>query len=134
MNTVLDNESPQLVVLNGDLITGENSFLENSTSYIDMMVEPMLQRKIPWASTYGNHDSDFNLSRTDMLARERRHSLAKTTQMVFGRDAGVSNYYIPVYSHGGSHNPCLLLWFFDSRGGSYFQEKDASGNQIAQPN
>ncbi|KAI7590558.1 hypothetical protein KC316_g3321, partial [Hortaea werneckii] len=63
MNTILDAESPQLVVLNGDLITGENTFLENSTSYIDQIVAPLVQRDLPWASTYGNHDSDFNISR-----------------------------------------------------------------------
>jgi len=53
MNTVLDNESPQLVVLNGDLITGENTYLSNSTYYVDRIVQPMIQRGLPWASTYG---------------------------------------------------------------------------------
>ncbi|KAK1034692.1 hypothetical protein LTR33_016562, partial [Friedmanniomyces endolithicus] len=31
MNQVLDAETQQLVVLNGDLITGENAYLENAT-------------------------------------------------------------------------------------------------------
>ena len=53
MNSVLDDESPQIVVLNGDLITGENTFLVNSTSYIDQIVQPMVQRGLSWASTYG---------------------------------------------------------------------------------
>jgi len=53
MNTVLDNESPQLVVLNGDLITGENTYLSNSTYYVDRIVQPMVQRGLSWASTYG---------------------------------------------------------------------------------
>lgn len=53
MNTVLDNESPQLVVLNGDLITGEDTSLSNSTAYLDRIVQPMVQRGLPWASTYG---------------------------------------------------------------------------------
>ena len=67
MNQVFDAESPQLVVLNGDLITGENTFLENSTDYIDEIVAPLVQRKLSWASTYGNHDSAFNLSRDSIL-------------------------------------------------------------------
>lgn len=54
--------------------------------------------------------------------------------MVFGRDAGVSNYYLPVYPSSGGSTPCLILWFFDSRGGFYYQEKDSSGNQVGQPN
>ena len=35
MNAVLDHDTPDLVVLNGDLTTGENLFYENSTDYID---------------------------------------------------------------------------------------------------
>ncbi len=74
INEVLDAEKSNidLVVLNGDLITGENSFLENSTVYIDKMVGPLVSRGLTWASTYGNHDSDFNISREGILEREHR--------------------------------------------------------------
>ncbi len=61
INNVLETESPDLVVLNGDLITGENAFLENSTVYIDKIVGPLVDRGLTWASTYGNHDSAYNL-------------------------------------------------------------------------
>lgn len=54
MNTVLDDESPQLVVLNGDLITGENTFKDNSTDYVDEIVAPLVEAGLPWASTYGS--------------------------------------------------------------------------------
>lgn len=54
MQTVLDHESPQLVVLNGDLITGENTFKENSTDYVDKIVAPIVEAGLPWASTYGS--------------------------------------------------------------------------------
>lgn len=54
MRTVLDNEPTQLVVLNGDLITGENTFKENSTDYVDEIVAPLVEAGLPWASTYGS--------------------------------------------------------------------------------
>lgn len=54
MKTVLDNEAPQLVVVNGDFITGENTFKENSTDYVDEIVSPLVARNLPWASTYGS--------------------------------------------------------------------------------
>lgn len=54
MQTVLDNESPQLVVLNGDLITGEDTERENSTDYVDEIVAPLVEAGLPWASTYGS--------------------------------------------------------------------------------
>lgn len=53
--------------------------------------------------------------------------------MVFGRDAGVTNYFLPVYPSSGSPIPCLILWFFDSRGGFYYQEKNATGARVGQP-
>ena len=121
MNQVLDAESQQLVVLNGDLITGENTFLENSTDYVDEIVAPLAQRRLSWASTYGNHDSAFNLSREQILARERTYPNARTTKMVHNSNAGVSNYFLPVYPARGQQ-PCLILWFFDSRGGWAYQQ------------
>lgn len=138
INSILDTEEPGLVVLNGDLITGENTFLENSTTYVDEIVAPLVERNLTWASTYGNHDSDYNISREGILAREHRWPNARTTQMVLDSSAGVSNYYLPVYPAnctltGLSCAPELLLWFFDSRGGFYYQKKDADGNRVGQP-
>lgn len=138
MNAILDAESPQLAVLNGDLITGENTMLANATAYIDTIVAPLVDRAIPWASTYGNHDSAVNLSRAALLAREQRHIGCLTQNMLSSRVAGVSNYYIPVYPatkrpHGIDDVPAALLWFFDSRGGNYFGELHAQGNAVPQP-
>ncbi|KAG6006853.1 hypothetical protein E4U21_006660 [Claviceps maximensis] len=145
LNKVLNAESPNLVVLNGDLITGENAYLENSTVYIDKIVGPLVQRRLPWASTYGNHDHSFNISARDILAREKRFPGCKTKSMVPGRNAGVSNYYLPVYPAGCGSSvdltnvtnqecaPELLLWFFDSRGGFYFRELDVTGSKVGQP-
>jgi hypothetical protein len=136
MNKVLDAESPQLVVLNGDLITGTNTYLLNSSAKIDQMVAPLVEHNLTWASTYGNHDSAFNLSRLNILARERRYPNARTSQMVFGADCGVSNYYLPVYPTNCTTSACtptLFLWFFDSRGGEKFQQLTAKGSTISQP-
>ena len=133
MNKVLDAESQQLVVLNGDLITGENTYKFNSTDYVNEIVSPLVQRGLTWASTYGNHDSSYNLSREHILAREHQWPNARTKKMVFGEDAGVSNYYLPVYSSNGGEEPSLILWFFDSRGGFYYQETNATGGFVGQP-
>jgi Calcineurin-like phosphoesterase len=134
---VLDAETPELVVLNGDLITGENTFLENSTVYVDQIVRPLVARGLPWASAYGNHDSDFNISSQAIMAREHRWPNSLTASMVPGRNAGVSNYYLPVFgSDCPDTNTCapeLLVWFFDSRGGFYFQERDVAGNRVGRP-
>jgi hypothetical protein len=138
INTILDVENPDLVVLNGDLITGENTHLENSTHYLDQIVAPLVERGVYWASTYGNHDCQFNLSRKDLLERERTiyADYSMTKSMVNNPKAGVTNYVLPVYgskSSGGDTAPRLLLWFFDSGGGNQFQKKDSKGATIPIP-
>ncbi|TEA16895.1 putative inactive purple acid phosphatase 16 [Colletotrichum sidae] len=136
MNDVLDGAKPDLVVLNGDLITGENAFRENASLILDTLVKPMLDRDLPWASTYGNHDHQFNLSGSDTLAREQQWPNGRTQSMVSG-DVGVTNYYLPVYASDCANDSCtpeLVLWFFDSRGGFKHQEKDSAGNQVGNPN
>lgn len=65
MQTVLDSEAPQLVVLNGDLITGENTLKENSTDYIDEIVAPIIEAGLPWASTYGSKLRLLGLTRAN---------------------------------------------------------------------
>lgn len=125
---------PHLIHHAGDLITGENTYAHNSSKYVDQIVAPIVNRDLPFASTYGNHDSAFNLSREQILAREHRFPGSLTKQAVFGREAGVSNYYLEVFPYNNNKVPSLLLWFFDSRGGHYYQEKTPDDNLVAQPN
>ncbi|KAI9172358.1 putative inactive purple acid phosphatase [Paramyrothecium foliicola] len=137
LNKVLDFDRPNLVVLNGDLITGENAYLDNSTAVVDQMVEPMVSRGLPWASTYGNHDSQYDLSPEAILEREHMFPGARTRRMVWSREAGVTNYYLPVYAPECADCSCapeLILWFFDSRGGFYFQERNGDGSHVGRPN
>ncbi|POR35844.1 Uncharacterized protein TPAR_03954 [Tolypocladium paradoxum] len=125
---VLDFDPPNLVVLNGDLINGESTCLENSTHYIDQIVSPMVERNLSWASTYGNHDRRYNIHGDGILKREHMWRGARTQKMVSATDAGTTNYYLPVYAASCTDDstcaPELLLWFFDSRGGLYFQGED----------
>jgi hypothetical protein len=54
--------------------------------------------------------------------------------MVPGQNAGVSNYFLEVFSSDVQKvNPELILWFFDSRGGNEFQQLDKEGNTISIP-
>jgi len=128
MRSVLENE-PQvdLVVLSGDLITGENTFRENSSAYVEQIIQPILDRHRPWASIYGNHDSKFNLSREQLYKAEKVYNLCYTNQMGPSLP-GLTNYYIIVYGLKG--DPAAILWFFDSRGGSSYQNDPANIDDI----
>ncbi|KAI0077617.1 Metallo-dependent phosphatase [Panus rudis PR-1116 ss-1] len=125
MRTVLASEKPDFVVLNGDLITGENTFRENSTSLIDEIVAPLNDAKIPFSSTHGNHDNQANITHIEEILREQRVAPLSYTRAAppsIGGEDGPGNYWIPVYKHAHDSAPALVLWFFDSRGG--FKEGD----------
>ncbi|KAJ6446916.1 metallophosphoesterase [Purpureocillium lavendulum] len=146
MNNVLDSDPTDLVVLNGDLITGDATNLKNKTTLVEKLVEPMVKRGLFWASTYGNHDHSKTLAARNIMERERHYPGARTTSMVSGDDVGVSNYYLPVYASNcttekgdpgrlsSSCPPSLILWFFDSRGGEYYDRTGSDGKPVQQPN
>ncbi|KAM5349367.1 hypothetical protein ACJ41O_005872 [Fusarium nematophilum] len=125
---VLDYDFPDLVVLNGDLVSGELTYQDNSTHYVDQVVAPIVERNLTWASTYGNHDHNYNITGDGILEREQLFPGSRTKKMVNDENAGTSNYYLPVYPSNctvaAKCTPELLLWFFDSRGGMYYQGED----------
>lgn len=130
MNTVLDNEHPDLVILNGDLLSCEYVSPTSYNTLLDQVVSPMITRDLPFAATFGNHDYSETCNTHDMAAHMwydvkgmSGKKLSFTTQSVDGanQDVGESNYYIPVYSSKDSERLEMLLWFFDSRGGHVFQ-------------
>ncbi|KAF4616807.1 hypothetical protein D9613_008404 [Agrocybe pediades] len=120
MNTVLGDEKPDYVVINGDLITGENTFRENSTTLVDEIVGPLNAARIPFSSTHGNHDNQANITHLEEIQRELRVAPLSYTRIApkgVGGEEGPGNYWVPVYRNDKDHAPILILWFFDSRGG-----------------
>ncbi|KAL3430408.1 Metallo-dependent phosphatase-like protein [Aspergillus tetrazonus] len=119
---VLQHEaSTQLVVLNGDLISGYGTTSDNATRYLDQVLAPIQALGLPWAVTYGNHDNErFARSRELLDYESRTYPNYSLTRNMGPRDseAGVSNYYLEVFAAETSHVPEMLLWFFDSRGGA----------------
>ncbi|KAH8889592.1 Metallo-dependent phosphatase [Thozetella sp. PMI_491] len=123
MRSVLRDETPDLVVINGDLITGENTFKDNASDYVHQIVAPMVEANAPWASTYGNHDSKFNLSRELTYAAETTYPLSYTTWADHSLP-GITNYFLLLHSKPLGR-PVAILWFFDSCGGATYQEGSA---------
>ncbi|XP_071735410.1 probable inactive purple acid phosphatase 16 [Rutidosis leptorrhynchoides] len=56
MSTILDVESPDFVVYLGDVVTANNLGIQNASLYWDQALSPTRDRKIPWATLFGNHD------------------------------------------------------------------------------
>ncbi|KAH3672751.1 hypothetical protein WICMUC_004157 [Wickerhamomyces mucosus] len=65
LNQILDIESPDLVLLTGDQIFGEDSF--DSITTLLKVVNPFVLRKIPFAFMFGNHDDEGSMSRSEIM-------------------------------------------------------------------
>ncbi|KAF7369531.1 Metallo-dependent phosphatase-like protein [Mycena venus] len=115
--TVLDNEKPNYVVFNGDMMTGENVFKANATNYLDMVYAPTVTRNIPFSSTHGNHDNANNINHQEEIEYEQAHyaHLSYTRSDVGPKPYGCGNYWVPVYAKSTDWVPAAILWFFDSR-------------------
>jgi hypothetical protein len=132
MNSILDYEKPNMVVLNGDLVTCDH--LENgyATPLIDQITAPLVDRSIPFAATFGNHDMSTTCSTRDMSEQmwnyqgDKGQRLSFNTSSVPGpyNEVGTSNYYVPIYSSDGLQL-ALMLYFFDGKGGPEFKTGDA---------
>ncbi|KAF4759809.1 hypothetical protein N7455_000503 [Penicillium solitum] len=133
MSSILAVERTNFVVLNGDLVSGERTQKFNSSQYVVSAISPLVNEGYLWASAYGNHDSEINLDpKEDVFNTERRHRNCLTQSRVSGPEAGITNYYLPVFSHSAPNTskPALILWFFDSKGGHYYQKSGEGGLSV----
>ncbi|KAI0748839.1 hypothetical protein C8Q74DRAFT_1374247 [Fomes fomentarius] len=120
MNTVLPSEELDYIVLNGDLITGKNTFRENSTKFIDGIIALLNNFRILFSSTHGNHDDEPNIT----YAEEIRCKLQVTPlsytcfapSWANSQGYGPGMYWVLIYTHILDFQPSLILWFFASRG------------------
>ncbi|KAH8704382.1 Metallo-dependent phosphatase-like protein [Phaeosphaeriaceae sp. PMI808] len=130
MNSILDEEKPNLVVFNGDMISCEYVAPLAANGILDEIMRPLVDRDLPFAATFGNHDSSETCSTRSMsehmwndIRGQNNQQLSFTTQSINGsaEQVGAGNYVIPVYSSSDEGQIAMLLWFFDSRGGRVFQ-------------
>ncbi|KAH7105234.1 Metallo-dependent phosphatase [Auriculariales sp. MPI-PUGE-AT-0066] len=134
MRRVLKDEKPDYVAISGDLITGENTFAENSTKYIDMIALPLNEARVPFSSIHGNHDNQINITHMAEIERERKVAPLSYTRAApkgVGGEQGPGNYWVPIYRSKRDSSPSLILWFFDSRGG--ITSNSTQQNQIDLP-
>ncbi|PQE02883.1 Phosphatase DCR2 protein [Rutstroemia sp. NJR-2017a BVV2] len=109
---ILDVEKPDLVVLTGDQLHHD---IPDSQSALFKVVAPIIEREIPFAAVFGNHDS------------EGVHALSRTAQMSILQNLpfnlsepgpeqidGTGNFYLQVLAPFPSQLPLSTLYFLDS--------------------
>lgn len=127
LNSALDKEQPDLVILTGDQIKGYgitykgkgDELYRNVTDTINRIMQPITSRNIPFAVTFGNHDRQVGISNEEQL-KYIYSKLPNCVQSSNTYNAGTFN--IPLYSSNGE-DVVFNLYLFDSqtdkRGGGY---------------
>ncbi len=116
MEKVLESEKPDFVVINGDMLaSGPDTPLELRQA-INNLAQPIEQRKINWAITYGNHDEDSTpkngLDEDDMLEiyMSYPHNMNQPSEKGI---TGTGNSNLLINNSKGT-TPAFNLWLLDS--------------------
>ncbi|AAK80750.1 3',5'-cyclic AMP phosphodiesterase CpdA [Clostridium acetobutylicum] len=119
MENILDSEKPNLVVITGDCVDGRYCNGEKEVKgVIDNIAKPMEDRRIPWAVTLGNHDSE-----ACQVSRERQMEIYMSYKY------NLSDKFSTVSDKAGDYNiviqdennkPVYNLYMLDS--GSYTKD------------
>ncbi|WP_169053854.1 metallophosphoesterase family protein [Agromyces sp. H66] len=116
MEKTLDQEQPDMVLINGDVITGGCETRLAVKQAINNVVWPMESRGIPWAVTYGNHDEDSlpqsGVDEAGMLDFYRSYDYNLNAANIAGL-TGTGNTIVPITSAAGPRE-AFALWLLDS--------------------
>lgn len=109
LESVLEIEKPDFIVLTGDQIFGEAS--PDAETAVFKALHPFIKRGIPFAVTMGNHDDEGSLSRSEIMgvSSSLPYSLAQEGAESI---AGIGNYVLNV--RGKHSQPSMSLVFLDS--------------------
>jgi len=114
---VLDAEKPDLVIYTGDVIFGGPA-----AEALKEALEPTISRNIPFAITFGNHDDEHDMTRTQIYqyVKDMPGNLTSTVEGI----SGVSNFILSVKGNDGVKD-AAVLYCFDSH--SYSTLPDIKG-------
>ena len=114
---VLNAEKPDMVFFTGDVIYGKPA-AESYRAIMDLVAT----KKIPFAVTFGNHDDEQGMSRSELFELLQSYP-SNLTDSVAGVH-GASNFVLPIKSASSKKN-AYVLYGFDSN--CYSQLKGIGG-------
>lgn len=124
INNALDREKPDLVIFTGDQIKGYSKkfkkdpvIIENT---IDILVEPIAKRNIPFMVTYGNHDAQCGVDNRGQYKFYAKYDNFISGDLRNTDDVGTAD--IQIYS-STEDKPVFELYIIDSHG----KAKDGAG-------
>ncbi|MCD7978361.1 MAG: metallophosphoesterase family protein [Tannerellaceae bacterium] len=101
ISEVLDHEKPDLVIFTGDIV-----FAEPAKEGMETVLNLVAKRNIPFGVTFGNHDDEHDLSRTQLL--ELVQTIPGNVSSTVPGISGTGNYILPVKSANGKKEAAIL--------------------------
>ncbi len=107
MRHVIRAEKPDFVMLTGDIVVSGGA-----AQIWKEVVQPMTEARVPFAVTFGNHDTESDMSKPDILKllQGNKYNLTSNADKKL---SGVGNCSLPVLSSEGKTMP-WVLYLFDS--------------------
>ncbi len=124
LEALLDHAQPDFVMLIGDQCLDKNSF-DEAKAYMADIMEPVIQRALPWSAVFGNHDREMGIPVEEEMRAYQ--ALPGFHGKVGPADiSGTGNFLLPIYApHGKTVK--FALWGLDS--GPY--QRDTLGHSPA---
>ncbi|MEN8186328.1 MAG: metallophosphoesterase family protein [Bacteroidota bacterium] len=119
IKVILEAEKPDLIVLTGDIVTGNEENWPTIESW-ETLTNLFIKYKVPYAVVFGNHDDEAQTSREELLNYLASRKNCLISDEGGDKVKGIGNYFLPVYNRDGTSEK--LLYFLDS--GSYSPAKD----------
>ncbi|MCI7649651.1 MAG: metallophosphoesterase family protein [Oscillospiraceae bacterium] len=124
INNALDREKPDLVIFTGDQIKGYSKKFKKDPaiieSTIDILVDPIAKRNIPFMVTYGNHDAQCGVDNRGQYKFYAKYDNFISGDLRNADDVGTAD--IQIYS-STEDKPVFELYIIDSHG----KAKDGAG-------
>lgn len=113
LEATLDDEKPDLVIFSGDQVEGPAA--PDAQSALFKIVAPLVERGIPYACIFGNHDDEGRVT----LSRQAQMSLLQNLPYSLSQPGpdgvdGVGNYYIEVLAPSPSKHSAITLYLLDT--------------------
>ena len=113
--------NPDLVILTGDMVSGYAWNGKNKNFYQNCwknFTQPMKESKVFYCLTLGNHDSQANLNRNEIMKLDMTnpYSLSELSENI----TGASNYWKGIFSNFAENKLVVDLWFLDSNSEVFF--------------
>ena len=111
LRTLIENTDPDFIMIGGDQCVNKDTF-DEVKAYMTDVIEPILEKKIPWGAVFGNHDREAGIDLNDEM---RAYTEIPCCLASAGPEdiTGVGNYRLPVYSADGTELK-FNLWAMDS--------------------